>query len=156
MTAPAVVLDTNVVFDWLVFNNPGVTPVIDAIRSGQLRWLACPSMRGEAAWVLERGPLATRLESLEHALTCFDALAIRVDEPPRLPLPRPRCSDASDQVFIDLALHHGARWLLTRDRALLKLARRLRAHGLQVLTPEAWPAGPTQPSQAPPLTPLPA
>jgi hypothetical protein len=31
-----------------------------------------------------------------------------------------------------------ARWLLSRDRAVLKLARRLRAYGVEVLTPERW------------------
>jgi len=40
--------------------------------------------------------------------------------------------------FIDLALAHKARWLLSRDRAVLKLGRRTRPLGLEVLTPDAW------------------
>jgi predicted nucleic acid-binding protein len=55
------------------------------------------------------------------------------------PDPRfPRCSDASDQKFIDLALSHPARCLLTHDRALLKLARPLHRAGIVVGTPAAW------------------
>ena len=53
---------------------------------------------------------------------------------------RMRCTDGDDQKFIDLALGHGARWLLSRDRAVLKLARRARPLGLSVLTPETWSA----------------
>jgi predicted nucleic acid-binding protein len=49
-----------------------------------------------------------------------------------------RCTDTDDQKFIDLALAHGARWLLSRDRAVLKLGRRTRVLGLEVLTPEIW------------------
>ncbi|MFT3819063.1 MAG: PIN domain-containing protein [Rubrivivax sp.] len=138
--APAVVLDTNVVFDWLVFGNPAVAPVIEGIRTGRLRWLACAAMRDEAAWTLAHGSLATRVASLEQALTSFDTLVTWVDAPPTPAAPRLRCSDASDQMFVDLALQHRARWLLTRDRALLKLARRARAHGLAINAPERWTA----------------
>ena len=53
---------------------------------------------------------------------------------------RLRCTDADDQKFIDLALGYGARWLLSRDRAVLKLARRAQPLGLAVMTPDAWPA----------------
>jgi len=49
-----------------------------------------------------------------------------------------RCNDPDDQKFVDLALAYGARWLLSRDRAVLKLAKRCRTLGLQVLTPEQW------------------
>jgi predicted nucleic acid-binding protein len=49
--------------------------------------------------------------------------------------PRLRCRDADDQVFIDLALVHRARWLLTRDKALLALARRARPLGTEILRP---------------------
>jgi predicted nucleic acid-binding protein len=58
-----------------------------------------------------------------------------VDEPPRGPL---RCKDPDDQVFIDLALHVGARWLFTKDAALLKLARRARQRGVGVTSLQQW------------------
>lgn len=49
-----------------------------------------------------------------------------------------RCSDADDQIFVDLALAQGARWLITHDRALLKLARRAGGRGLAIVTPTCW------------------
>jgi len=51
---------------------------------------------------------------------------------------RLRCTDRDDQMFIDLALACGARWLLSRDRAVLKLGKRARLLGLDILTPAVW------------------
>jgi predicted nucleic acid-binding protein len=136
---PSVVLDTNVLLDWFVFDNPGVQALRTSIEGGRCRWLGCAAMRDELAHVLMKGPLKPPAERIERALTSWDRLCLKVDPPGALPAHRLRCSDGSDQVFIDLALTHGADWLFTRDRALLKLARRARAQGLQVAVPEAWP-----------------
>ncbi|MEW9625771.1 PIN domain-containing protein [Rhodanobacter geophilus] len=54
---------------------------------------------------------------------------------PRLP----RCRDPDDQKFLELARACGAQWLLSRDRELLRLARRTRReHGFDIVTPQAW------------------
>ena len=37
----------------------------------------------------------------------------------------PRCRDADDQKFLDLAWSANAAWLVTKDKALLELARRV-------------------------------
>ncbi len=42
-------------------------------------------------------------------------------------------------MFLDLAHAAGARWLLSRDRAVLRLARRAAALGLVIAKPEDWP-----------------
>jgi len=47
------------------------------------------------------------------------------------------CTDLSDQKFLDLAHTARADWLVTKDKALLKLARRARALGLQIVEPGA-------------------
>lgn len=133
--APAAVLDTNVVLDWLVFRDPRVRPLADALQARQLRWLACAAMREELGHMLAHTSLARWQPDREQALTVFDAAVHLCPPPPRSRLP---CTDADDQVFIDLALAEKAQWLLTHDRALLKLARRARPHGVQVATPAAW------------------
>ncbi len=48
-----------------------------------------------------------------------------------------RCRDPDDQPFIDLAVQHGAQ-LISRDLAVLKLARRARTRGAEILTPQQW------------------
>ena len=138
MNLPSAVLDTNVVLDWLVFSNPGVTAPVTAITSGTLTWLGCQTMRDELAHVLAHGRLNRPAFDKEQVLTSVDRYCRLRELPQCLPVTRHRCSDPSDQMFVDLALAHGARWLFTRDRALLKLARKVLPQGLLVLTPEAW------------------
>jgi predicted nucleic acid-binding protein len=71
-----------------------------------------------------------------------------VDDPPSLPPALPlRSSDPDDQVFIDLAVGQQAGWLFSRDRAILRLARRLRPLGVQALSPAAWLAGQAIPAR---------
>ena len=53
------------------------------------------------------------------------------------PLGSCRCTDPDDQKFIDLALHCGAQWLLSHDRAVLKVADQARRRGLLILPAEA-------------------
>jgi predicted nucleic acid-binding protein len=134
------VLDTNVVFDWLVFNNSQVRPWADAIESGQLQWVASAAMRGELMHVLGRGVAAEwqpDRERIEAHWVRWAQLLAPVDL--HGAALRLRCSDADDQKFIDLALGHGIAWLVTRDRALLKLARRARPWGVTVVRPQDAP-----------------
>lgn len=139
---PRVVLDTNVVFDWLVFNNPQVRPWAEAIEAGRLHWVASAAMHDElmhvlgrgvaAAWRPERARIDAHWSRWVHPLEPVDLQGAAL---------RLRCSDSDDQKFIDLALGHGLPWLVTRDRALLKLARRARPLGVTVLRPQDAPGG---------------
>jgi predicted nucleic acid-binding protein len=135
---PTVVLDTNVALDWLVFGNPGVAPLVAALASGSLRRIACARMRDELAHVLGRGLARQHGCVAQQVLARWDEQVVTVPEPSLGAAARLVCSDRDDQVFIDLAQSQGARWLFTRDRALLKLARRARAFGTTVTVPERW------------------
>jgi predicted nucleic acid-binding protein len=136
---PAVVLDTNAVLDWLVFGHPACAGWGQRLDRSQVRWLASDPMKAELRHVLGRGVGRERNADLGPVWQTWDRLATRV-EPVALAgaATRVRCTDADDQKFIELALAHGACWLVSRDKALLKLARRVRPLGLDVLTPEGW------------------
>lgn len=142
MTTPSAVLDTNVVLDWLVFRNPGVLLLGEAVASGRLRWIGCPAMGAELLHVLTQGALAHHAGLAEQALTFFERFCHSQPLPTGLPLTRMRCRDPSDQMFLDLALTQGADWLFSRDRALLKLARKAAPLGLRIRPPEAWAPDP--------------
>jgi uncharacterized protein len=133
--AAGAVLDTNVVLDWLVFRDARMAPLAAAVEQGRLRWLASLPMRAELARMLVHSSLRRWSPDVEQALATFDCLAEVRDSaaPARL-----RCADPDDQIFIDLALAEPADWLVTHDRALLKLARRAQPYGVTVLTPAAW------------------
>ncbi len=132
------VLDTNVVLDWLVFREPGVSAVARQIESGAVIWMVSPSMRTELSHMLGHARLQRWSPDADAALRTFDGLGLPVDEPAAREHGPLRCSDPDDQVFVDVARQHGARWLLTRDRALLKLARRAARQRLSITTPENW------------------
>jgi len=54
-------------------------------------------------------------------------------------IPLPRCADPDDQKFLELTLASGARWLLSKDKELLKLDRRTRSAGLfSIRLPQLW------------------
>jgi predicted nucleic acid-binding protein len=77
-----------------------------------------------------------------RAMAAFDATVRCLPEMPEsVALRLPRCADPDDQKFLTLAAHAGARWLLSRDRALLALHRRcLRESGFAIVAPQAWRA----------------
>lgn len=138
---PGIVLDTNVLLDWLVFGDPSCVGFSGAILAGQLRWLAAHPMREEWNDVLARGVGANRSPEVAALADIWSRHANILPAPASQAPGRPfdcRCTDPDDQIFIDLALSSGARWLLSRDRAVLKLARSARCRGLLILPPVRW------------------
>jgi predicted nucleic acid-binding protein len=134
-----VVLDTNVVLDWLLFADARCRGLAEAIISGRVRWIASPPMRAELEHVLARGIRSARAGDPGRTLEGWARWSVAV-EPCDRPSPRAlRCTDADDQKFIDLALHTGAATLVSRDRAVLKLARRAAPLGLAIV--ESWRGG---------------
>jgi putative PIN family toxin of toxin-antitoxin system len=136
---PIVVLDTNVVLDWLVFKDVTCSALAGQLQARQLGWHATQAMRAELVSVLPRPQFFGWNPDCEYILSTFDELACAIGvEPIPSGLPSPRCRDPDDQKFIDLALALGARWLFSRDRALLELAKPARARGVEILTPADW------------------
>jgi predicted nucleic acid-binding protein len=133
---PLAVIDTQVLLDWLVFADPSVAHWSAAVERQELRWIACPAMRAEFEHMVSHPRFARWQPRREQALSVFDRYA-EPQPDPAAGSPRLRCRDADDQVFIDLALAHRARWLLTRDKALLALARRARGLGVEIVKPRA-------------------
>lgn len=133
----AIVIDTNVWLDWLVFHDPGIAWLRALQAAGGCRLVHADDTRRELELVLARPIFALDATAQAQALALHDAVSAR------FAAPRPdcglRCTDRDDQRFIDLAAAVGAALLLTKDRALLKLDRRARRlWGLRVCRP--WPA----------------
>lgn len=136
---PALIIDTQVVMDWLVFRDARVQHVANAVMSRAVRWLVTPAMRDEIRHVLGRGVAAAYAPDLGFIEAHFDGSGVCVEAAPQQPLAgRLVCRDPDDQKFIDLALASRARWLVSRDKAVLALAKRARARELAILTPERW------------------
>jgi predicted nucleic acid-binding protein len=147
---PALVLDTNAVLDWMLFRDPGMAACAAAIEAGAVRWLACPRAISELEATLRKPALARWNPDSEQVLTRTRSLASLCPDPMPGPAPALRCTDPDDQPFLDLALARRARWLLTHDRALLKLAGRSAMRGLLIARPVAWSLSGHQAPAAPP------
>lgn len=138
-TPLSVVLDTQCVLDWAFFADPRCALWGDWHNAGTWRWLATAEMRAELDFVLQRGLDPRWCTPASEVLDCFDRRAQVVSLPPWSAPTGLRCTDASDQKFIDLALQAQADVLVSRDRAVLKLHQRARlVSGLQIMTPDAW------------------
>jgi uncharacterized protein len=136
---PLIVLDTNAVLDWLLFADPAMQMLTTAIVQGRLRWIATAAMRSEFAHVLGRG-LATE-RGADPARFELPWNQHCTEHPTAPPAAAPlRCTDSDDQKFLDLALAAGAGWLVSRDRALLKLRPKAATLGLAIVVPSQWRA----------------
>jgi len=130
----ALVLDTNIVLDLLVFADPATALLPGLMASGALHWIATVGMRSELSRVLSYPQIAPRVAfyglTPEGVLARFDAAVQTVEPAPRASAV---CKDADDQPFIDLAAAHGA-ILLSKDKAVLRLRKRLSACGAETAT----------------------
>ena len=133
-----VVLDTNVVLDLWLFGDARCVPLRQALEAGALTALATAPMLAELADVLQRPFTQGWAVPPALALTTLQARARLVAPPPPAGPAAPQCTDPDDQKFIDLAWHWPATWLVSRDRAVLRLAKPARARDLRIVTPECW------------------
>ena len=134
------VLDTNVVLDWIAFRDPRVQPIVAAIERGAVRAatsLAClQELRRALSYAQVK--LDAAAQALAFGRYCAHAQVFEVPET-ALAQDLPLCEDHDDQKFLQLAWHAHASHLLTRDKALLKLARRVAQLGrFTVLAPDIF------------------
>ncbi len=134
----ALVLDTNVVLDWLVFRDPSAAALERSLEGGRWRWHATPDMLTELERALTYKAISAWSPDISAVLVAWERWATpAVRLPPPL-TPSLRCTDPDDQKFLDLALQLGRCTLLSRDRAVLKLARRALPLGVSILSPAGW------------------
>jgi putative PIN family toxin of toxin-antitoxin system len=141
--APLLVLDTNVVLDWVAFGDLRVQPIVAAIERGALRAATSGACLQELRRAL--GYAQVKLDATAQALAFerYVAHTLRFEVPQAAEATDlPLCEDPDDQKFLELAWHARASHLVTRDKALLKLARRIAQSGrFAVLAPDDFLRG---------------
>lgn len=125
---PRLVLDTHVWLDWLVFEDPGVTRIRNAVGTGRAEVYIDAVCEEELVRVLARGFAKRKVDAAAQAacLASCRRLARRIDSaaPEAARAGLPRCGDPDDQKFLEAALAANAQFLITKDRKLLALARK--------------------------------
>ena len=119
------VLDTNVWLDGLVFRDAGFASIETAITQSMAHVFISPACEAELARVLgyplsgrtlDANAQATALAHYRAWTHCVAATCVPHDI-----ATLPRCEDADDQIFLELARDCRADALITKDRALLAL-----------------------------------
>jgi putative PIN family toxin of toxin-antitoxin system len=132
------VLDTQVWLDWLVFDEPAIAPLKAAFADERVEIVTSVECEAELERVLAR-PLGKKAADkwmqsaqLAEARRVAKPWPVKLTDAERAALPR--CADPDDQKFLELAAAAKADVLVTKDGALLALARRA---PFRVVTPGA-------------------
>jgi len=133
--------DTNVCLDLFVFDDPQCAALLAAVRAGSVELVTRGDCRAEWQAVLAYPQLKLdeprrrqAAELYDRSVRCMPDTGISTGE-----VVLPRCRDRDDQKFLELAWQTRAVALLTRDDALLRLARRTQRGGLfAILPPASW------------------
>ena len=137
--AQAWVIDTNIVLDLWLFEDPATIPLRAALQSGAISHLATASMRDELERVLAYPHLVKRMAKsniqAQDILSRFDEYLLAAEPAAKAAC---TCKDPDDQKFIDLAVAHAVP-LLSKDKAILCMKKRLFQSGV-VLNPSEIPA----------------
>lgn len=137
-----IVLDTNAVLDWLVFHDANMAELRLALADGRVqiithdhaidelrRVLAYPQCKLQPAAqqeVLQRYQSQASIAALPEGFAVTNLL---------LPTGFPRCRDLDDEPFIALTYHARADALVTKDKQVLRLRKRVARFGVTILNP---------------------
>jgi putative PIN family toxin of toxin-antitoxin system len=134
------VLDTNTVLALWLFADPALEPLRRLCREPEVTLLASPATFDELHRVLGYPEFHLSDSASQQLLTEYRQRLTLVTGPVLpAPWPLPRCKDPDDQKFLQLARDGHSQYLLTRDEALLKLARRKCLFGrFAILSPEQF------------------
>jgi len=136
------VLDSNCVLALWVFGDPVLSGLRLACEAGEFTLLGNEACLVELERVLAYPVFKLVPEGAAATLAAYRARVEMVQNPASPAFRLPLCKDRDDQKFLELARDGKADCLLTRDKALLKLARKQVLHGsFAILTPEKFLQG---------------
>ena len=134
------VLDTNVVIDWLVFDDPYMNPLRHGIRDARIVVLTHAPAIDELERVLAYPQLKLDRPRQQEIFARYrkETVAAQMPEgfsPKQLMLPGgfPRCRDRDDEPFLALAFHAKADALASRDNAVFGLKSRAEKFGVTIM-----------------------
>jgi putative PIN family toxin of toxin-antitoxin system len=128
-----IVLDTNVVLDLFHWGNVDAVPIMAALEAGRIECLVDERTLDELRRVLTYPQLKLTPEMIAERYARYRALVTTIPEGEAPPLPR--CQDRDDQKFLELSARSGADWLVSKDKALLKLRGRTKL-GFRIMKPK--------------------
>jgi len=125
MARVRVVLDTQVWLDWLVFDDPSASPIREAQSAGRVEIVIDEACEAELVRVLAYDLGKYSLEADEQTRCIARCRSVARKVAPAAAQGLPKCKDADDQKFLELAAGAGAQVLVSKDQAVLELAPRV-------------------------------
>ncbi|MES2832225.1 MAG: PIN domain-containing protein [Pseudomonadota bacterium] len=149
MIANRLVLDTNVCLDLFVFQDARWSRLHTALETGSTEAFTRADCRAEWLLVLQYPRFSLDAKQISDCVAAFDryitclpirdggaGAGMKADSGGSA---LPRCSDTDDQKFLETMQDSDAAVLITKDKALLKLAGKCRRAGLfDIVTPQTW------------------
>ena len=139
MNPKVVILDTNVCLDWFVFHEPQYRDFFQSIQNKTIKAITNLECKKEWLRILHYPNLPLNDASRKKCIEAFDlyieCMTFNMEFFPFLPV----CTDESDQKFLELACAAKADFLVTKDKALLKLAKKIAKAGFfHIIHPSKW------------------
>lgn len=125
MAGVRAVLDTQVWLDWLVFDDPSAVPIREAQAAGRAEIVIDAACEAELVRVLAYDLGKYSLDADEQTRCIARCRSVSRRVPAGSSAGLPRCRDADDQKFLELAASAGAQCLISKDQAVLELAPRV-------------------------------
>lgn len=136
---PALVLDTNCVLALWMFRDPGLAALRAFVENAHCQLYSRADALEELQRVLGYPQFGVTTAARDALLDDYRQRSLSLPPAGIEAPPLPGCRDADDQKFLEIARDADADFLLTRDKALLRLARhRLLRERFRILTPEAY------------------
>lgn len=136
-----IVLDTNVCLDLFVFRDPRWSGLLQAMENREVHAVTREDCRMEWLVVLNYPHLPLKEDDKPAIRAEFDRLIACLPNAVVNTFGLPVCTDPDDQKFLELSLQADAEVLITKDKALLKLAKKtVRKNMFAIMTPQTWHA----------------
>lgn len=131
MSSYPLIIDTNVLLDLFVFEDQRANFLHEEINSNRARLVYCLEMVEEFADVLSRPQFGLSDARQNDILQRWQSLGTLIHIQQHAPL---QCSDPDDQIFIHLAYQVRPAVLISKDRALIDLQKKLSALEIELRT----------------------
>ena len=128
---PVVVLDTNILLDVLVFDDSRAHPLRAALIAGSLDAVATDKTLAEFLDVIGREQFSLSQERQHEIMSQWRSWARLINDQVRDAAPW-KCKDRDDQVFINLAYTLKPAILISKDKMVLKIAKRAQKDGVVI------------------------
>ena len=128
---PVVVLDTNILLDVLVFDDSRAHPLRAALIAGSLDAVATEKTLSEFLDVIGREQFSLSQERQHEIMSQWRSWARLINDQVLDAAPW-KCKDRDDQVFINLAYTLKPAILISKDKMVLRIAKRAQKDGVVI------------------------